>query len=169
MGWNSSSSAWRNCTGLNHLSVCKTDWTMLLLMLAAMWWTFDWLFNDRFLPLENYIILMMIYLHLVMSIFNSIQLWLCSGHVDHQHIVSGTSLRKRVFPSCNFVFQIFQHGLTFTLNIGTDFGLSFTFPSKSRSLFFSQLPTFCWSCRVCSSSALSADWHTTSQKVVKKL
>ena len=97
MGWNCSSSAWRNCTGLNHLSVCKTDWTMLLLMLAAMWWTFDWLFNDQFLALENYIILMMIYLHLVMSIFNSIQLWLCSGHVDHQHIVSGTSLRKRVF------------------------------------------------------------------------
>ena len=31
----------------------------------------------------------------------------------------------------NFVFQISQHGLTFTLYVSrTDFGLSFTFPSK---------------------------------------
>ena len=64
---------------------------------------------------------------------SSIQLWLYSGHVDHQHIVSGTSWRKRVYS----IFQISQHGLTFTLNVGTDFGLSFTFPSKSEPFLFS--------------------------------
>ena len=56
-----------------------------------------------------------------------------------------------VCPSCNFVFQISQHGLTFPRQQDR-FRIEFHF--SPRNLFSS--PTFCWYCRVCS-SAVSAD------------